>query len=68
MKEISILTSKRAVLEIEELEVKKEESLLQRITQKDIKSKFVKFRMMLRTKDKEELKSMITHLIEKNNN
>ena len=47
MKEISILTSKRAALEIEELDVKNEESLLQRITQKDVKSKLVKFRVMM---------------------
>ena len=65
MKEISVLTSKRAALEIEELDVKNEESLLQRITQKDVKSKLVKFRVMMRAKEKDELKSTIAHLIEK---
>lgn len=65
MKEISWLTSRRAELEIEELEVKKEESLLYRLSQRDIKSMLVKYRQMMRTQEKEELRTILSHLIER---
>ena len=65
MKQISLLSSKRAQLELEELDINRRLSYLPRFTIKDIQSFISKYRKLIASKDKEIVRKTMFHLIDK---